>query len=250
MSEQASVRRISILIPVFNEEPTLLTLLERLLEVPFSVEREIVIVDDGSTDGSRSILQGYLHRPEFKIIFQQINGGKASAIQTALEHASGDVMVIQDADLEYDPRDLPALLAPIINGQADVVYGSRFRGQLQGMTWRHYWGNRFLTWLTNRLYGVRLTDMETCYKMARASLFEGMRIESQRFELEPEITAKLLRQGKRILELPISFQGRGRSEGKKISWRDGFGAVRTLWKYRPTSPLGRAAVESAPGAGS
>jgi glycosyltransferase involved in cell wall biosynthesis len=232
----ANYTLLSILIPVFNEERCLPELLRRLEAVAFPIPVEVVLADDGSTDGTGDILASLAGHPRYQVLRLGDNRGKAAAIQRAIEHARGDLYVIQDADLEYDPAQLPSLLAPILQGDADIVYGSRFLGQLEGMKPLHVWGNRFLTWVTNRLYRTRLTDMETCYKLAPAAFYRQIEITSRRFELEPEITAKLLRQGHRIREVPILFQGRGRGEGKKISWTDGFGAVRVLWRYRNWQP--------------
>lgn len=232
----ANYSLLSILIPVFNEERCLPELLRRLEAVRFPLPVEIVLVDDGSTDGTGEMLAALAGDARYRILRSGENRGKAAAIQHAIEQARGDLYVIQDADLEYDPAQLPLLLAPILLGESDIVYGSRFLGRLEGMKPLHVWGNRFLTWATNLLYGTRLTDMETCYKVAPAELYRRLEISSRRFELEPEITAKLLRQGHRIVEVPISFQGRGRGEGKKISWVDGFGAVGVLWRYRNWQP--------------
>lgn len=239
----ANYSLLSILIPVFNEERCLPELLRRLDAVPFPIPVEIVLADDGSTDGTAAILAALTGNPRYQVLRLGQNRGKAAAIQCAIEHAHGDLYIIQDADLEYDPAQIPRLLTPILRGDADIVYGSRFLGRLEGMKPLHVWGNRFLTWVTNRLYGTRLTDMETCYKLAPATLYRSLDIASRRFELEPEITAKLLRQGHAIVEVPICFQGRGRGEGKKISWIDGFGAVRVLWRFRHWQP---AAVLSPP----
>lgn len=228
----ANYTLLSILIPVFNEERCLPELLRRLEAVGFPIPVEIVLADDGSTDGTGEILAALTGNSRYQVLRGSQNRGKAATIRYALEHAHGDLCVIQDADLEYDPAQLPRLLTPLLLGEADIVYGSRFLGQMEGMKPLHVWGNRFLTWVTNHLYGARLTDMETCYKLAPTSLYRQLDITSRRFELEPEITAKLLRQGHTLVEVPVSFQGRGRGDGKKISWMDGFGAVRVLWRYR------------------
>lgn len=232
----ANYSLLSILIPVFNEERCLPELLRRLDAVVFPIAVEIVLADDGSTDGTGEFLASLAQNPRYQVLRLGENRGKATAIQYAIEHAHGDLYVIQDADLEYDPAQLPRLLTPILQGDAEVVYGSRFLGQWDGMKPLHVWGNRFLTWITNRIYHTRLTDMETCYKLAPAALYRGLDITSRRFELEPEITAKLIRQGHTIVEVPVHFHGRGRGEGKKISWVDGFGAVRVLWRYRSWQP--------------
>ncbi len=229
-----AVATISVLIPVYNESVTLQRLLQRLAEVEFPVVVETVLVDDGSSDGSAELLARYAGRPGYVVARHERNRGKAAAIRTAMSLASGEVWVIQDADLEYDPTDLPRLLDPIVRGQVDVVYGTRFHpgGGREGMRADHALANRVLTWLTNRLYGCRLTDMETCYKMARASVFQRFRLEREGFDLEPEITAKILRLGYPILELPIGFEGRGKNQGKKIGWSDGCSAIWTLLRCR------------------
>jgi len=232
----ANYTLLSILIPVFNEERCLPELLRRLGAVAFPLAVEIVLADDGSTDGTGAILASLVGDPRYVVVRLGENRGKAAAVQLAIEHAHGDLFVIQDADLEYDPAELPRLLEPILTGAAEVVYGSRFLGRLDGMKPLYSWGNRFLTWVTNRLYHTQLTDMETCYKVAPGALYRRLAIESARFEMEPEITAKLLLQGCSIVEIPISFHGRGRGEGKKISWVDGFGALRVLWRYRRWTP--------------
>lgn len=228
------VEKISILIPVFNEFATLERLLHRLDAVQFPISVETVLVDDGSYDGSDALLAEIARRPGYVVARHERNRGKAAAIRTAMTLAGGQVWVIQDADLEYNPADLPRLLSPIISGEADVVYGTRFDPTVlrRGMRADHAFANRALTWLTNRLYGCRLTDMETCYKMARAAIFQRLELQSDGFDLEPEITAKILRLGYAILELPIGFEGRGKRQGKKIGWQDGCSAVWTLLRCR------------------
>ncbi len=229
-----AVQMLSILIPVYNEAATLSSLLERLAKIEFPVSVELVLVNDGSSDGSTDLLERYAQRPGCRVAHHPRNRGKSAAIRTAMQLAQGDVWVIQDADLEYDPAELPRLLEPIARGEADVVYGTRFHagGERMGMRADHALANRLLTWLTNRLYGCRLTDMETCYKMARASVFRALRLEANGFDLEPEITAKILRRGCAILELPIGFAGRNKRQGKKIGWGDGCSAVWTLFRCR------------------
>lgn len=221
--------RLSIVIPVYNERRTIETLLNRVDAV--DIDKEIVIVDDCSSDGTQAVLRraAAAHRI---ILFHETNQGKGAAIRTALKHVTGDYVVIQDADLEYDPRDYRALLEPALAGRAQVVYGTRFAQGRPPMSWRHWLGNRMLTWLTNVLYGTRLSDMETCYKLFSAEAIRGLHIESNRFNVEPELTAKILRRGYAIYEVPISYYGRTHSEGKKITWKDFVSAVWTLVKYR------------------
>ncbi len=201
------------------------------------LEKELIVVDDGSTDGTREILRELNPEPFCaRIFFHEKNQGKGAALRTAQGHATGDIILIQDADMEYSPKEYPELLAPILDGQADVVYGSRLSGGkvTRAFHFWHYLGNKFLSFLTNVLYNCTITDMETCYKVFRADVFKKVTIHSNRFEFEPEITAKVLKQGVRIYELPISYFGRDYSEGKKITWKDGFGAIWALLKYRFT----------------
>jgi glycosyltransferase involved in cell wall biosynthesis len=232
------LNKLSILIPVFNEAKTIVPVLEMVSRAPTAgLEKELVIVDDGSTDGTREILEK-LDGAEYsaKIYFHAKNQGKGAALRTAQSHATGDVILIQDADMEYSPEEYPNLLKPILDGHADVVYGSRLSGGkvTRAFHFTHYLGNKFLSLLTNVLYNSTLTDMETCYKVFRSEIFKRVVIRSNRFEFEPEITAKVLKQGVRIYELPISYFGRDYSEGKKITWKDGFGAIWALVKYRFT----------------
>lgn len=219
--------KLSILIPVYNERATILEILKRVQAVPY--EKEIIAVDDGSTDGTRELLaqvQGVT------VLYHDRNRGKGAAIQTALAHATGDIIVIQDADLEYDPRDYKQLVEPIMEGRAKVVYGSRFLGPRMAMFFWHMVANKMLTLMTNILYDAILSDMETGYKAFRADVIKGMRLRSHRFDFEPEVTAKVLKRGIRIFEVPISYYGREYSEGKKIGVKDGFVAIWTLLKYR------------------
>ena len=221
---------LSVLIPVYNEVATLERIIERVEAV--DLPKEIVLVDDYSTDGTREILKKLEGRPGLKIFMHDRNRGKGAAIRTALEHIEGTHVVIQDADLEYDPNDYSELLRPILESNADVVYGSRFLGARRVFLYSHYLGNRFLTGLTNVLYGCTLTDMETCYKCFRREVFEKVKLRSDRFNIEPEITAKVLKNKFKLYEIPIRYSGRDYDEGKKITWRDGFSAIWALIKFR------------------
>ena len=222
------------MIPVYNERDTLEEIVRQVRAVQLEgVEKEFIAVDDGSTDGSKEILEKLAGAPDFHAFFHETNRGKGAAIQTAISQARGDILLIQDADLEYDPRDYPELLRPIQEGRISVVYGSRFLGgPRKTMFFFHMLGNKFLTLVTNILYDTILSDMETCYKIFRAEVVEGIKLRSRRFNLEPEITAKILKRGYRIHEVPISYYGREYTEGKKITWRDGPVALWTLIKYR------------------
>jgi len=220
--------KLSVLMPVYNEEDGIETILGRVAAV--DVDKEIIVVDDCSSDGTRAILEG-IDLPEMRVIYHDVNQGKGAAIRTAMAAASGDAVIIQDADLEYDPADYAALLEPITSGQANVVYGVR---QFNDQRWYIGLGNRFLTQLTNWLYGLHLHDMETCYKVMTADIAKVLDIQSNRFDMEPEITAKITRLGHAIAEVPISYEPR---EEKKLSpWRDGWPAVRALFKYRTWRP--------------
>lgn len=221
---------ISVLIPVFNERDTILEVIRRVQEQPF--ETEIIIIDDCSTDGTRELLQSIEWPPHFKVLYHQKNKGKGAGIRTGAQAATKDVIIIQDADLEYNPSDFSAVLRPILDGVADVVYGSRFLGTHRSFMLHHYLGNKMLTLVTNVLYNNILTDMETGYKAFRAPILKGMRIRSNRFDFEPEITAKVLKKGYRIYEVPIYYAGRDYAEGKKITWRDGFAAMWALVRFR------------------
>ncbi len=229
---------LTVIIPAYNERETIEEIIRRVREAPLDpdlhMDKEIIVVDDGSTDGTREILQRVAEaQPDIKIIFHERNQGKGAAIRTALQHASGDYIVIQDADLEYDPREFSVLLRPLVEGKADVVYGSRFLGPHRAFLFLHYLGNKFLNLVTNILYDTILTDMETCYKMFRAEVIKNIPLHARGFEFEPEITAKVLKRGYRVFEVPISYSGRDFEEGKKIHpWKDGLRALWTLIKYR------------------
>jgi glycosyltransferase involved in cell wall biosynthesis len=224
-------RKLSVIVPVFNERNTVAEIVRQMRAVDLPVEREIVIVDDGSGDGTRDVLS-QLADSTVHVVLHPHNRGKGAAIRTGLAQVTGDLVLIQDADLEYDPDDWPKLLAPILKGRAQVVYGSRFTGERRNMLFLHWIGNRFLSLLTNVLYNTTLSDMETCYKLFDRELIDSIDLRSERFDFEPEITAKILRRGIRIYEVPISYSGREFDEGKKITWRDGVVAVKTLVKYR------------------
>lgn len=227
--------RLSIVIPVYNERDTILELLAAVLQTPY--QKEVIVVDDGSTDGTRECLEQFAGRQpagnEVRVVLHEKNIGKGGALRTGFSYAEGDIILIQDADLEYDPVEYPVLLQPIIAGKADVVFGSRFAGQgaHRVLYFWHYVGNRFLTLLSNFFTNLNLTDMETCYKVFTREALVGVEIRENRFGFEPEITAKLARKRLRIYEVPISYYGRTYEEGKKIGWRDGFWAMWCIVRY-------------------
>jgi glycosyltransferase involved in cell wall biosynthesis len=223
--------KLSVIVPVFDERNTVVEIVRRMRAVDIALDREIVLIDDGSTDGTSEILR-QLADSTVRVVYHERNRGKGSAIRTGLEQVTGDLVLVQDSDLEYDPEDWPKLLAPVLRGKAQVVYGSRFTGERRNMLFLHWVGNRFLSLVTNMLYNTTLSDMETCYKLFDRDVIASIRLRASGFEFEPEVTAKVLRRGIRIYEVPISYAGREFHEGKKITWRDGFVALWTLLKYR------------------
>ncbi len=230
------MNKLTIVIPAYNERPTVEALLERVASatLPDGLERELIVVDDGSADGTRELLRELEAggEPPFRLIEHPENRGKGAALRTGFEQATGDIVLVQDADLEYDPRDYPTLLRPILDNEADVVYGSRFLGgPHRVLFFWHYVGNRFLTTLSNMLTDLNLSDMETCYKVFRREILQGLTLRSDRFGIEPELTAKVARTPARIYEVPISYHGRTYAEGKKIGWRDGFAAIWAILRY-------------------
>ena len=233
LEQHRSYETLTVIVPVFNERTTVAEVIRRMRAVELPLVLQVVVVDDGSSDGSDKVLSA-LQDSTVKVIRHDGNQGKGAAIRTGLGETRGDLVLIQDADLEYDPNDWPKLLDPILRGKARVVYGSRFTGERKNMFPLHWVGNRFLSLVTNLLYSSTLSDMETCYKLFDAQVLEGISIVSNRFDFEPEITAKVLRRGFRIYEVPISYAGREPDEGKKITWRDGFGAIKALVKFRFT----------------
>lgn len=224
--------KLSVVIPCYNELTTIRSIIEAVKAAPVA-DKEIIIVDDCSTDGTRELLKSELEPLVDRVVYHQVNQGKGAALRTGFGTATGDIVVVQDADLEYDPNEYPVLMDPILRDRADVVYGSRFMG---GQPHRvvYFWhmvGNRFLTLLSNMFTNINLTDMETCYKMFRKSVLDRITIEEARFGFEPEITAKVSRLSVRIFEVGISYYGRTYAEGKKIGWRDGFRAIYAIVKY-------------------
>lgn len=236
LGSQPKEYTLSVLIPVYNEVNTLLELLARVRDV--EINKEIILVDDGSTDGTRDLMREQIegHFPDVRVIYHPQNQGKGAAIRTAIQHATGDYLIVQDADLEYDPREYYTLLEPILDGRADVVFGSRFLGggaHRVHFFW-HRMGNGFLTMLSNMLTNLNLTDMEVCYKVFKREVLQGLNLKCNRFDFEPEVTAKVAKRRCRIYEVPISYSGRDYEEGKKIGWRDGVQAIWTIIKYRFT----------------
>ncbi len=231
--------KISIIVPVYNEEKTIVKILDKLSKVNLKIKKEIIIVDDGSKDNSKEVIEKYIKNKkknkaeEYKIISKE-NGGKGSAIKAGISSATGNIITIQDADLEYNPEDYKKLIKPIIQGKEKVVYGSRFLKEHKPMYRLYFLGNKFLSFLTKIIYNSKITDMETCYKVFKADIIKNIDIKANHFDIEPEVTARILKQGIKIKEIPISYSPRSVEEGKKINWKDGLQAIWTLiyWKFR------------------
>ena len=229
------MQKITILIPVYNEINTLETILEKVEQTHLSgLEKEIILIDDYSTDGTREILKNL--EQKYKVLYHEKNQGKGAALRTGFKNMTGDIVVIQDADLEYNPQDYEELIKPVLNNEVDVVYGSRLMNKPdKSFMLTHLLGNKLITFVGSVLYGRKLTDLETCYKVFTKEILEGIEIKSAKFDFEPEITAKIFKKKARFKELPISYNGRGHDEGKKITWKDGFGAIWALVKFRFTN---------------
>jgi len=223
---------LSVVMPCYNERETIEEIIRRVLAVP--IRTELIVVDDGSKDGTRDILTRLEQELKFTLVFQPANAGKGSALRRGFQEVTGNLVVIQDADLEYSPEEFPELIELICDGRADVVFGSRFLGRHRVFMFSHYLGNRFVTFMTNVLYNTMLTDMETCYKVMRTEVLRSMTLQSNGFGIEPEMTAKIFKRNYRVYEVPITYDGRGYEEGKKITWRDGFVALWVLLKFRFT----------------
>ena len=227
---------LSVVIPVYNEKDTLFEIIRRVLAAPIDLEREIVLVDDCSTDGTPELypqLDRQFPNAKIRLLRHSVNQGKGAALRMGFAEARGDIVIVQDADLEYSPQDYPKLLKPILDGRADVVYGSRFVGgeEHRVLYYWHYVGNKLLTWLSNMCTNLNLTDMETCYKVFRGEVLRNLRLRSNRFGIEPEITAKVARGRWRVYEVGISYSGRSYEEGKKITWKDGLKAIYSIIRY-------------------
>ena len=234
MSEEKTIKSLSIVIPVYNEAATLEHIVDVVREVDVGLEKEIVLVDDCSTDGTREVLARLAEEdPSLRVAYHEVNRGKGAALHTGFAAATGDYVLIQDADLEYDPHEYPRLLAPLLSGRADVVFGSRFLGggAHRVVFYWHYIGNKFLTWLSNMTTNLNLTDMEVCYKVFNRSLLQSIPLVEKRFGFEAEITAKVARRKLRVYEVPIAYYGRDYAEGKKIGWKDGVSAIRCILRY-------------------
>ncbi len=231
------MKKLSVVIPVFNEVQTLRDVVRRVIEVQVGLSKEIVLVDDGSSDGTRDLYDGIVAEwpdVEIKTFLHEQNQGKGAALRTGFSHTTGDIVLVQDADLEYNPKDYPKLLEPILSGRADVVYGSRFVGgdAHRVLLFWHFVGNKFLTTVSNAMTNLNLTDMETCYKVFRGEIIRSMKLKSDRFGIEPEMTAKISRGRYRVYEIGISYAGRDYTEGKKITWRDVFPALWAIFRFR------------------
>jgi len=224
------MKKLSIIIPVYNEKETILEILKRVENVDLSLEKEIIIIDDGSIDGTKEILKKL--EGQYKILYHSKNQGKGAVLRTGFKQANGDFTLIQDADLEYDPQEYHQLLKPLIQNKTDIVYGSRNLKDNPRFKKSYYWGVLFISWLTNILYGSKLTDVYTCYKVFKTPIFKAMDLKSNGFEFEEEVTVKALKKKYRILEVPISYYPRSFIEGKKINWRDGIKAILVMIKYR------------------
>ena len=225
--------KLSIVIPVYNEKDTVSEIINRVLSAKVEADKEIIIIDDGSVDGTRDVLKKLSEsKPDLKIIFKENNSGKGDTLKEGFKHTSGDYVIVQDADLEYNPSDYQKLLELVKDKKNVAVYGSRFSGDYKDMTNLHFFGNKLLTMLTNLIFRVSLTDMETCYKLIPGDFARRLDIKSKRFNFEPEITAKILKSGMTIMEVPITYKGRSFSDGKKITWKDGLSAVFTLIRFR------------------
>jgi glycosyltransferase involved in cell wall biosynthesis len=244
--------KLSVLMPVYNESRTIREIVRRVLAAPVPLDLELIAVDDASRDGSGAVLDALAAAdPRVRVVHHEANRGKTGAVRSALERATGDLFVIQDSDLEYNPRDYPVLLAPLIEGTADAVFGSRFLGAPHRVLFFWHWlGNRAITLLADVLYDVILTDIETCYKAFTREVADRLDLRERGFGLEPEMTAKMCRMGCRIFEVPVSYNGRTYAEGKKITWRDGLTAIRVLltWRFRGVPPLRRRGPAEAAGA--
>lgn len=229
------MKKLSIIIPVYNEEKTLKKIVKNVQNVNLNgIKKEIIIINDCSQDNSHKIISSLVKKyKNIKYFINQKNSGKGFSIRKGLNEFSGNIVVIQDADLEYDPEDFKRLLEPIINDKADVAYGSRMLGHISGFKIKsHFYGNKFLSLLTYLIYGKKVTDMETCYKMMKRDVAKSLNLRANKFNIEPEITAQILKKNYRLMEIPIDYNARSFSEGKKIKWKDGFSAIYTLLKYR------------------